>query len=180
MLVELGCAVSEKRVLKKLIVTSSVSGARLQHRLAMRSIAAIIVMPKSALTHFADSGRTSREVREVPTADIPRFLRRLSLRVSGHPISLYRTGAMPFRASRCPMKRASFAVTVIVNPTQQRQRAPVRARGSLHRSKKLAQLGDSRLSERSWVSRHGSQGHRRPDRRKPDRRKPGRRNRTYS
>ena len=39
---------------------------------------------------------------------------------------------------------------------------------------------DSRLSERSWISRHGNPGHRSPDRRSPGRRKPGRRNRTYS
>ena len=31
---------------------------------------------------------------------------------AGHCISVYSAGAMPFLASKCPMKRASFAVTV--------------------------------------------------------------------
>jgi hypothetical protein len=30
---------------------------------------------------------------------------------AGHPVSVYSTGAMPFRASKCPIKRASLVVT---------------------------------------------------------------------
>jgi hypothetical protein len=52
------CAVSDGRVLKKLLVTSSVSGARLQHRLAVRSIARKYCAPAEAKTCMW-SGRRS-------------------------------------------------------------------------------------------------------------------------
>jgi hypothetical protein len=66
------CAVSEKRVLRKLLVTSSVSGARLQHRLAVRSIAGKYCAPAEAKTCMW-SGRRSHpeDVRVCALTGIP-------------------------------------------------------------------------------------------------------------
>jgi hypothetical protein len=66
------CAVSEKRVLKKLLVTSSVLGARLQHCLAVRSIAGKYCAPAEAKTCMW-SGRRSHpeDVRVCALTGIP-------------------------------------------------------------------------------------------------------------
>jgi hypothetical protein len=74
----------------------------------MRTFRSAIAM--SALPPIADIGTQSRNVCFVPKADITR--RRSRARDDYYHRSVYSTGAMPFRASRCPMKRASFAATV--------------------------------------------------------------------